>query len=464
MLKKSATLALAFAVTGIGATRAHAGVIGWGSPTGGSFFDSNRWAQGAVPGSRDDVLFNARGNYGVWMSKSHSNSRLLVGNNNVNLNLNGFEYRLSSDSSGSLLMGLRDNDAAGLNVSNGRLRSTKGRLAYAPGSYASVNVLPGATWRNTGPLTVGQKGRADLVVSGGLLSSDGGRIGAATGGRGTVTLSGPAAMWRVGGALHVGGDGPRGWLTLADGAKVRIDNRLHVSEDGKVVLDGGTLVAGTYKNEGKLVWREGILDLRAPGMTIGDGRQFGEQLDLATGKTLKLGGAAEVNVGAELNLTGGTFATTETLFNKGTITMTQGSLLAADTVNVRNTLAGSGDIEGDVVFATTGNLVLELGGRNPGVSYDRIVIDGDATLTNVEVRFKNGFVPREGDHFELVTADNVTYAPGFAITLPDLPDGLLFDVRQDDTCLHAYVVVPEPGTVGLLLGATGLLLARRRRR
>jgi T5SS/PEP-CTERM-associated repeat protein len=179
MLRKSASFALALAVTGIATTQVQAGVIGWGSPVGGSFFDSNRWAQGTVPGSHDDVLFNARGNYGVWLSKSHTNSRLLVGNNNVNLNLNGFQYRLDSDSSGSLLMGLREDDAAGLNVSNGMLRSSKGRLAYAPGSYASVNVLPGATWRNTGPLTVGQKGRADLNVSGGLLSSDGGRIGAA---------------------------------------------------------------------------------------------------------------------------------------------------------------------------------------------------------------------------------------------------------------------------------------------
>ena len=34
------------------------------------------------------------------------------------------------------------------------------------------------------------------------------------------------------------------------------------------------------------------IDLRAQGMTIGEGRQFGEQLDLASGKTLQLGGPA----------------------------------------------------------------------------------------------------------------------------------------------------------------------------
>jgi T5SS/PEP-CTERM-associated repeat protein len=451
------------AVSGVLATGTEAGVIGWGSPVGGSFFDATKWERGTVPGTRDDVVFDARGSYGVSLSRSHTNSRLLVGNDAVNLNLNGFQYRLDADTSGSLLLGLRNGDAAGLNLSNGTLRSSKGRMAYAPGSYASVNILPGATWRNTGPLVVGQKGKADLNVSGGTLSSDGGRIGTANKGRGTITLSGPSSIWRNGAGLHVGGHGAKGKLTLTDGAVVRVTGHTYIEAAGTVVLDGGTLSMKSLRKDGTLNFREGVLELREQKLTIGDGKLFGEQIDLATGKTMKIGGAVQINNESTLNLGGGKFATSQMLTNKGLIRMTQGSRLAAEMVNVLDTLAGSGDITGDVLFADSGNLVLELGGRNPGVSYDRIVIDGDTTLTNVEVKFKNGFVPREGDHFELVTADNVVYAPGFSITLPDLPEGLLFDVKQDDTCLHVFVVVPEPGTALAMLAGLGLLTARRRR-
>lgn len=465
MPKTSATLALALAVTGIVATtQAHAGVIGWGAPAGGSFFDSSRWENGAVPGTRDDVIFNARGSYGVSLNKSHANSRLLVGHDQVSLNLNGHRYRLSAERSGALLMGLQARDAAGLNLSNGMVKSSKGRLAYAPRSYASLNVLPGTTWMNKGPLVIGQKGKADLTISGAKVSSEDGRIGTVNGGRGRVNLSGPAALWRVGGAMHVGGSGSKGNLSLTDGAKVKVRNRLHIEEEGKLVLDGGIISTRTFKSDGTFLFREGLLELRGQGLTIGDGRQFGEQLDLSTGKKMKLGGPAEINAGALLNLSGGTFATAQTLYNKGTIRMTQGSHLAASSVNVRDTLAGSGDIAGDVLFAETGNLLLEIGGRNPGVSYDRIVIDGDATLTNVTVTFKDGFVPSEGDHFELVVADDITYAPGFSISLPELSGGLFFDVRQEANCLHAFVVVPEPGAITALLASAGLLMARRRRR
>jgi T5SS/PEP-CTERM-associated repeat protein len=463
-LKKSATVVLALAVTGVVASNANAGVIGWGSSVGGSFFDAARWQSGTVPGPRDDVKFDTRAIYGLSLNKGHKNARMLVGDDAIDLNLNGHRYVLDRDRSGSVLMGLDKSDASGLTLRNGVLKSTKSRLAYAPGSYAAVNVIAGAKWRNTGPLVVGQKGTADMTVSGGVLSSDGGRVGSANGGRGTVTLSGPTSYWFVGKALHVGGDASKGTLTLNAGARVTVRDRLHVGDAGRIVLDGGTLSTRTYKSAGKLVFKQGILELRGQGLTIGDGRQFGEQLDLSTGKTLKLGGASEVNAGAQLNLTGGTFATTETLENRGLIRMTQGSLLAAETATIRNTLAGSGDVQGDLLFTDSGNLILELGGRNPGVSYDRIVVDGDTTLTNVEIQFKNGFVPELGDHFELVVADTVTYAPGFSISLPELPEGLQFDIRQDENCLHAYIVVPEPGTAGLLLTGAGLLIARRRLR
>ena len=464
LLKSSATVALALAVAGVVATDVNAAVVGWGSAVGGSFFDATRWESGAVPGPRDDVKFDTRATYGLSLTKGHKNARMLVGDDAIDLNLNGHRYVLDRDRSGSILMGLDDRDASGLNLRNGVLKSTKGRLAYAPGSYSAVNVISGAKWRNTGPLVVGQKGTADMTISGGVVSSDGGRVGSANGGNGSVVLSGPTSYWFVGKALHVGGDGSKGTLTLNGGARVTVRDRLHVGDEGRIVLDGGTLSTRTYKSFGQLNFRQGILELRGQGLTIGDGRQFGEQLDLSTGKTLKLGGVSEVNLGAQLNLTGGTFATTETLENRGLIRMTQGSLLAAETATIRNTLAGSGDVRGDLLFTSSGNLILELGGRNPGVSYDRIIVDGDTTLTNVEIQFKNGFVPALGDHFELVVADKVTYAPGFSISFPDLPEGLQFDVRQDENCLHVYVVVPEPATVGTLVAGAGLLLARRRRR
>jgi T5SS/PEP-CTERM-associated repeat protein len=72
----------------------------------------------------------------------------------------------------------------------------------------------GASWTNSGNLTVGQSGQGALnVESGGAVSDASGIIGNSSTGIGTATVSGTGATWTTSGTLTVGNAGT-GTLTI----------------------------------------------------------------------------------------------------------------------------------------------------------------------------------------------------------------------------------------------------------
>ncbi|MDZ5452017.1 autotransporter domain-containing protein [Labrys sedimenti] len=106
----------------------------------------------------------------------------------------------------------------------GTLVSGVGSVDYAggaPDGTASVRVAgAGAGWTNGGDLTVGSTGVGALdIAAGGVVSSNGGVIGAAVGSTGKVTVTGPASSWTLDNSLLIGMAGD-GTLAIAGGAKV----------------------------------------------------------------------------------------------------------------------------------------------------------------------------------------------------------------------------------------------------
>jgi hypothetical protein len=144
-----------------------------------------------------------------------------------------------------------------------------------------------------------------------------------------------------------------------------------------------------------------------------------------------LGGNGRIN--AELNNLGGTVAPGTSV---GTLTLNSHFSQDAD-----------------------GMLEIELMGSGEG-EYDRLVVAGIATLEGkLAVSFLNGFVPRVGDVFTVLTAQNVL---NLGLTLESgLAAGLRLAVGPSSVAL---VAVPEPAGGLLAVIALGCFVRCRPRR
>ncbi|MCP4565836.1 MAG: autotransporter domain-containing protein [Bosea sp.] len=101
-----------------------------------------------------------------------------------------------------------------------------GSIGVTAGSTGTVTVTgAGSTWLNNGmlgdgELYVGKAGTGTLIVEdGGWVKSTSGYLGFASGGSGTVTVTGTGSRWTVVGLLDVGRDGT-GTLTIANGGAI----------------------------------------------------------------------------------------------------------------------------------------------------------------------------------------------------------------------------------------------------
>jgi hypothetical protein len=114
----------------------------------------------------------------------------------------------------------------------------------------------------------------------------------------------------------------------------------------------------------------------------------------ALGSTIVDAGA--VLGGTILNVQGGT------LQGLGTIAA---NLVNSGAVNP-GSLVGTLTIAGTAYQQTaSGTLALEIAGSSPGTQYDRLVIAGTATLAGrLELNLINGFTPKPGDRFEILTS------------------------------------------------------------
>ncbi|MBM4017213.1 MAG: PEP-CTERM sorting domain-containing protein [Planctomycetes bacterium] len=282
---------------------------------------------------------------------------------------------------------------------------------------------------NTG--TIRGKGRlAGAVANGGILRAEGGQL----------TVSGPGST-----------NAAAGRIEIPAGAAVFFTQGL-ATNSGTVALVGGTL----DNNNRPLVNSGGITGfgtLRTGGLTNSPGKTVG-----VGGGNMDVFGTVD-NDGPWTVMAGCT--TTFYDFVHGT-----GNFPGAGTVVFLAGYSPGGSparigFGGDVVLAAAA-LLMELAGRSPGAEYDALDVAGLLALGGtLEVALADGFAPRAGDSFDLLDWGGLAGAFD-AVNLPDLGDGLAWDLSG----LYAsgtVGVVPEPATLALAaLGAAGALLRRRR--
>lgn len=105
-------------------------------------------------------------------------------------------------------------------------------------------------------------------------------------------------------------------------------------------------------------------------------------------------------------------------------------------------------------------LTMELAGLTAGNQYDQLLIDDHLTLGgHLDVKLLYGFTPSFGDSFDLFKGD---FSGQFSdMTLPRLGNGLRWDTS--DLYVGGNIeVVPEPGTLLLLIAGGAVMLRRHR--
>ncbi|WP_269543077.1 autotransporter-associated beta strand repeat-containing protein [Cerasicoccus fimbriatus] len=120
----------------------------------------------------------------------------------------------------------------------------------------------------------------------------------------------------------------------------------------------------------------------------------------------------------------------------------------------------------NLTLTNTSTLAMELGGWTRGTEYDFIDVTNALTLDgDLVVTLYGGFTPEETGTFNIL--DWGTISGTFAsIALPDLPTGYYWSVDDLYTTGDLSIVVPEPQTYAMLIGAGALLavFVKRRRR
>ncbi|CAN0134711.1 unnamed protein product, partial [Hapterophycus canaliculatus] len=101
-------------------------------------------------------------------------------------------------------------------------------------------------------------------------------------------------------------------------------------------------------------------------------------------------------------------------------------------------------LDGQVEFGSNASLQVDIGGTSTGVNHDRFRFNPGVTLGgSLEVNLTNGFSPSAGHQFEIISG--ISSLSGSLdpanLDLPDLVDGLKWNVNQSATALTLQVIL-----------------------
>ena len=179
---------------------------------------------------------------------------------------------------------------------------------------------------------------------------------------------------------------------------------------------------------------------------------------IVTGQFGALGSAGEL-----VARNGGVAQATTIYIGTDGLVKGNGGTLQGTTVHNHGIIApgespGTLTIQGDLVQAADGKLVIEIGGTTPGSLYDVLNVTGKLTLgRTLEVDLINGFTPGTNDVFDFLHVGS--FAGSFANII--LPQSLHLNFGPNG--ITALSAVPLPAAVWLLGTALGGLGFYRRR-
>ncbi len=316
-------------------------------------------------------------------------------------------------------------------------------------------------------------------------------------GQGVLNISSGGVFDASGGVIALG------WSS--DGA-----GTVDIGAGGSLLAFGGGVIGGTVlvgsDGTGSLTIEQGG-SLTASGVTVGGGAGVGtalidgqatvsQLLRIANGKTtVATGGDVTVGVGGKVVIAkGGTLNVRTGSIEIGQVASGQTGVV---TVGKGGTLVGGGTIQGKILTLggkvsvgdpqtltvegdyqqVSGVLDFQLAGPD---DYDQLIVKGggvDIEGGIVELDFIDGFAPRAGDDFQLISADDgITFDPN-SIELNGLASGFQWRFSYDpnvgaydlialnDATLGNPTAAPEPATWAMMLvGLGGLSMLRTVRR
>jgi T5SS/PEP-CTERM-associated repeat protein/adhesin HecA-like repeat protein len=331
-------------------------------------------------------------------------------------------------------------DGAALNADSIVIEVGSGRVADA----AAFRVTgTGTTLTDVG---INVHAGGSFQLSDGATWNDGGLI--ITGGEARIQANATATLGnrvQVGGVIENGNVVKTGQLTVGYGGTLTASGEFNINQGGALVVTG----AGALVNGFSSLFVDGRLDVGSGGRVEAATTSFGlGDVFLRSGATLLGRGAINANV-----------------------TLAEGTLLRPG--NSPGTLT----IEGNLTLAEGARLQLELAGIARGVSYDRLIVTGNASFAAgsvVEFAFIDGFAPVTGQTFSFFdVAGGFNYATGSVLLdVSGLEAGWLYDTGMVDgvftlTSLSngvAVSAVPEPSTWAVIVGSVALVVAGLRRR
>jgi autotransporter-associated beta strand protein len=366
-------------------------------------------------------------------------------------------------------------------VANTGAQNNKNRLVIAAGGILT-NMGTVFIGLPTGPNNGGAGGNYNqVIVSGGgkVFSTGAVNIGNITANgqsssqsfSNMVTVTGANSVWNLGGANLIVGNGGStvgansNALAVSDGGLMTNINSLVVgpgpSRHNSVALSGGSLFVNNLvaSNTGnRVIFNAGTLSV-ANSTVYSNGTDFvvGNGTDAATlllnGGTHRFQAAVQVANNGKLGGTG-TVAAPVNVLDGGTLA--PGNSAGIFTV-------------GTLTLASNSTFAVELGGTAAG-SYDRVVVNGSATLTDsiLSVTLINGFVPNLDDTFLILTNSGSTFGTfaGLGEGAQFTAGGYIFEITYSagDGNDVQLTVIPEPGSLVLVGAGLAFFLVLRRRK
>ena len=73
---------------------------------------------------------------------------------------------------------------------------------------------------------------------------------------------------------------------------------------------------------------------------------------------------------------------------------------------------GDFNFNGDLVMSPLSEVDIDIGGTDPGITYDRLVVDGEVTFGGAVQVLLSGYTPQLGDVFDVIESDFVATLAG----------------------------------------------------
>ena len=392
---------------------------------------------------------------------------------------------------------------------------------------AVVTIDAGAGYTSGGDFQIGDASPGNptnsqslLTDHGSLTTLNGALVAVVKGGRATVNIDGPTAMWinnnystgpdnSSAGTMSVGGQGGDGTLNVLNGGTVRTtwlavgdstgffyhtpgNGQLTVTGDASTSANsrvevGDLLTIGQYGGTGRVdVQNLGVLNAQRVYVNFGDtgGGQgslvvhSGGQVNISQSLTTWANGSVDVTSGGKVVIGQAALGTTVdagtvlvgyngTLAGTGTI---QGNVVGAGGTISPGHSPGTLNITGDVTLSSDTVLLLQVAGTGAG-QFDVLNVSGALDLNNATLNlvFLNGYVPTAGDLVNLTmfqATSGITGTLG-GVDVSGLPTGLgasvNFDSLSSGTVTFSTHPAPEPASLAMMMMLGGALLLRRRR-